>query len=74
MLALNLNPLIVTGMIAVALFFVGKLSVDSRVLSLCVQFVISAIIALVWGKATGQYDLIRLLKQMKAGLGAKGGY
>lgn len=74
MLTLNLNPLIVTGIIAVVLFFVEKLSIDNCVLSLCVQFVVSAVIALVWGKATGRYDLIGLLKQMKAGMGSKDKY
>lgn len=74
MLMLNLNPLIVTGIIAVVLFFVEKLSIDNCVLSLCVQFVVSAVIAQVWGKATGRYDLIGLLKQMKAGLGSKDEY
>ena len=68
MITQNLNPLIVTGIIAVALFFIGRLSIDSRVLSLCVQFIVSAVIVTVWGKATGRYDVIGVLKQIKAGM------
>lgn len=69
--AQNLNPVIAAVGIAAALFFVDKLLVGSRLLHLCVQFIVSSVITLIWVQTTGRYDLIRQLEEMKSGFRRK---